>query len=112
MRNRNLASIKRYQPGDYLAVCDVCGFTFYASQLSLTYRNTRACERCFEVRNPQEFLVRQPSGIRPPWTRPKALVDDNAGVIPYQFAGLGMFLEIGGTQGFNIPGFGIFTGVD
>lgn len=111
MRNRNLESIKHYKAGDYLAVCDVCGFTFYASALRLTYRQTRACESCFDVCNPQDF-VRAPIGIKPSWTRPKPIVDHNNGVITYQLAGLGIFQEVPTNAGYNIPGLGIFTGVD
>ena len=45
-----------YKPGDHLAVCDVCGFTKYRSQLRLRWDGKLVCQADFEQRHPQDFV--------------------------------------------------------
>ena len=60
----------RYKPGDWLADCDVCGFTYYASELRKRWDGFMVCSSDYEERHPQD-LLRIPRSERPiPWARP------------------------------------------
>ena len=64
----------RYVKGDYLADCDVCGFTYLASQLRKRWDGYMVCSVDFEERHPQD-LLKIPRSERPvPWTRPPQYV--------------------------------------
>lgn len=58
-----------YKPGDYNSICDQCGSKRKASQLKLQWDGLRTCEKCFELRQPQDFVrgVPDPQGV--PWSR-------------------------------------------
>lgn len=61
----------QYKKGDYHADCDVCGFTFWASELRTRWDGMKVCAVDFEERHPQE-LIRAPRVERPiPWARPQ-----------------------------------------
>jgi hypothetical protein len=62
-----------YRPGEWKAVCDMCGLQYLASQLFEDYRGLRVCKKDLETRHPQEFVRPRVERIGPPWTR----VDDN-----------------------------------
>jgi len=47
---------RTYVPGDHLAACDVCGFTFYRSELRRRWDNMLVCDKDFERRHPQDFV--------------------------------------------------------
>ena len=64
-------STTSYKPGDWCAVCDVCGFEFMASQLKKRWDNVMVCDKDFELRHPQELLRGKKERISPPWTRPE-----------------------------------------
>lgn len=59
-----------YKPGDWKAVCDLCGFFFMASELQENYRGQRVCKKDFETRHPQELVRTRPERWVPDWTRP------------------------------------------
>ena len=42
-----------YKRGDNLAVCDICGFTYYASELKVTWDGVVACPHDYEPKHPQ-----------------------------------------------------------
>lgn len=46
----------QYKPGDHLAVCDVCGFTKYRSELRLRWDGRLVCDGDWEERHPQDFV--------------------------------------------------------
>ena len=60
-----------YKPGDWSAICDVCGFKFKASELKKRWDGMYVCKDDFETRHPSDFV----HPIRPepilPWTRPE-----------------------------------------
>ncbi len=42
-----------YKPGDYLVICDQCGFERYASECQMTWDNLFVCSNtCFEEKHP------------------------------------------------------------
>lgn len=56
---------------DWNAVCDVCGFTFKASQLKKRWDGVMVCENDWEMRHPQDF-IKVPRPEQPvPWSRPE-----------------------------------------
>ena len=60
----------RYKRGDWLADCDRCGFTFFASQLRKEWQGFMVCQSCHEPRHPQD-TIRAARAEKPvPWTRP------------------------------------------
>lgn len=65
-----------YKMGDWKAVCDRCGVTYYASQLSQEWTGLRVCRggntnHCFEPRHSQEKIRGKADRQAPPWTRPE-----------------------------------------
>lgn len=58
-----------YIPGDWNAVCDVCGFEFKASQLRKRWDGYRVCSKDWEQRHPQDFIRGKPERNRVPWAR-------------------------------------------
>lgn len=61
----------KYRPGDWLAVCDICGFRFFASELTKNWKNEYVCKSDLELRHPQEFIRVRPERIGVPWARPE-----------------------------------------
>lgn len=60
----------RWRDGDWLAVCDRCGITYYASQLSKEWTGFRVCSGCWDPRHPQEYLRGKADPQAAPWQRP------------------------------------------
>lgn len=51
-----------YKPGDYLVICDRCGFQRYASECKMTWDGFFVCEdTCYEDKHPQ-FTPPKPLG--------------------------------------------------
>ena len=46
----------QYVPGDYLMVCDRCGFTIRSSEAKKTWDGLMVCEPCWEPRHSQDFV--------------------------------------------------------
>lgn len=43
-----------YKPGDYLVICDICGFRKYASECRLNWKKQLVCsDTCFEEKHEQ-----------------------------------------------------------
>jgi len=60
-----------YVKGDWKAVCDGCGWEYKASELRSRWDGLRVCYKCWEPRQPQDF-VRGVADIQAPtWTRPE-----------------------------------------
>jgi hypothetical protein len=60
-----------YKPGDWNAICDICGLRFKSSQLKRNWKNEMVCEADFELRQPQDFVRVRPEKISVPWSRPE-----------------------------------------
>lgn len=61
-----------YKPGQWNAICDVCGFEFKSGELQKNWQGLMVCKSDFEVRHPQELIraVRDDSSTA--WNRPEA----------------------------------------
>lgn len=62
--------ITSFRAGDWVAICDRCGFKFHASRLRPTWDNFMVCERCWYPRHPQELLRAKQDDQSVPWARP------------------------------------------
>jgi len=59
----------RWKKGDWLTLCDVCGFKHYASELRERWDGRMVCRQDWELRHPQD-LIRLPRAERGiPWAR-------------------------------------------
>lgn len=62
----------RWKKGDWLCICDRCGFTYYASELRREWTGLMVCPDDYEERHPQDYLPSRPDQQAPPWTRPES----------------------------------------
>ena len=60
-----------YRGGDWLAICDVCGKKVKATELRLRWDNLMVDDRCWEPRQPQDFVRGVADWQAPPFTRPE-----------------------------------------
>lgn len=67
MRNRR----PQYIPGDYLMVCDRCGFTMRSSESKKTWDGLIVCPADFETRQPQDFVRGKEDKQNVPEARPR-----------------------------------------
>lgn len=66
-----MANYKRfYKKGDWKAACDVCGFSFKASELRLRWDGLMVCAGDWEMRHPQDLIKTVAPTQAVPWTRP------------------------------------------
>jgi PKD repeat protein len=59
-----------WKDGDWNSICDQCGYKYKASQLKLQWNGLRTCCRCFDLRNPQDFVKGVQDVQQTPFTRP------------------------------------------
>lgn len=71
MTTPKLAPADHLELGTWNAICDRCGGKNKAHQLSKMWNGLMACTRCWEPRQPQDFVrgVADPQPI--PWARPE-----------------------------------------
>lgn len=56
--------------GDWNAVCGECGKKFKASMLKHHWQGYYVCPRCWEPRQPQDFVRAMPDLQTVPWAQP------------------------------------------
>ena len=66
-----------YKSGQWLVLCDRCGFRYHSPQLRREWNGLRTCSgggtnNCFEERQPQDFVKGRKDQQSPKWTRPEA----------------------------------------
>lgn len=61
----------RYDNGDWIADCDVCGRKYKASALSQRWDGLMCCDDDWEIRQPQDFVRGVPDTQIAPWLRPE-----------------------------------------
>lgn len=60
-----------YVPGKWLAICDVCGFKFYNTELQKNWQGLMVCHKDYESRHMQD-LIKVSANEKPiPWVRPE-----------------------------------------
>lgn len=60
-----------YRPGDWWAICDVCGQKYRASKMAKRWDGLMVCHNDMEARHPQDFLKIRGDKQTPPWIRPR-----------------------------------------
>jgi hypothetical protein len=66
-----LSYIPRYDKGDWIADCDVCGRKYKASVLRQRWDGLMCCPDDWEIRQPQDFVRGVPDTQIAPWLRPE-----------------------------------------
>jgi hypothetical protein len=61
----------RYDKGDWIADCDVCGRKYKASLLTERWDGLMCCEDDWEIRQPQDFVRGVADTQIAPWLRPE-----------------------------------------
>jgi hypothetical protein len=61
-----------YKSGDYNSICDYCGRKFKFSALRKTWDGFYNCKRCWEPRQPQDFVRGVKDVQAVPVTRPES----------------------------------------
>ena len=64
---------------EHLGDCDICGFTFHASELRKTWDNMYVCKDDFEVRHPGDFVRGVKDNTAPAWVRHTDYLNDTNG---------------------------------
>jgi len=59
-----------WKRGKWLAICDVCGFEHYNTELKKRWDGLMVCKDDWEPRHPQDF-VRSVKESTIPWSRPE-----------------------------------------
>jgi len=57
-------------PGDWNSMCYRCGHKFKASMLERYWAGYWLCGRCWNPRQPQDFVRALPDKMTPPWAQP------------------------------------------
>lgn len=66
-----MSDYKYYVKGDWDAICDVCGFKRKASQLRKRWDGLMVDDKCWEPRQPQDFVRAKIDTQVVPWSRPE-----------------------------------------
>lgn len=66
-----MSYIPRYDKGDWIADCDVCGRKYKASQLTKRWDGLMCCHHDWEPRQPQDFVRGVDDNQTVPWSRPE-----------------------------------------
>jgi hypothetical protein len=64
-----LSYIPRYDKGNWIAMCDVCGRKYKASTLKKRWDGLMCCDRDWEIRQPQDFVRGIADTQIAPWLR-------------------------------------------
>jgi len=64
-----------YAPGNWVALCDVCGFKFKALDLKRDWRGLMVCKDDYELRHESDFLRVQKEKISVEFSRPYPVED-------------------------------------
>ena len=57
--------------GDWVAICDVCGFKFKASKLRERWDGLMVCQEDWEFRHPQDLIRYPKEDTSIPWSSPE-----------------------------------------
>jgi len=71
-----------YKAGDYLVICDICGFQKYASECRLNWKKQLVCPECYEEKHPQ---YTEPTSLHEKQTVPIHRPEKDATYLTYPF---------------------------
>jgi hypothetical protein len=80
-----------YDKGNWKGICDACGRIVKASELQRRWDGFMVDERCWEPRQPQDFVRGVADYQAPPYTRP----EQSDSFIPFNFTPLLSYLSNG-----------------
>lgn len=60
-----------YKPGQWNAICDICGFEFKSGELRKNWQGLMVCASDFEQRHPQELIRAVRDDPSTEWNRPE-----------------------------------------
>jgi len=66
-----LSYTPRYDRGNWIADCDVCGRKYKATMLTQRWDGLMCCDDDWEIRQPQDFVRGVPDTQIAPWLRPE-----------------------------------------
>ena len=66
-----MSYISRYDKGNWIALCDVCGRKYKASLLKKRWDGLMCCDDDWEIRQPQDFVRGVADLQAPKWARPE-----------------------------------------
>ena len=73
-----------YVPGDWNAICEVCGRKVKASALRQRWDGFMVCSRDWEPRHPQDFVKPKADKISVPWTSNPEDIDITVDYIEFE----------------------------
>ena len=82
-----------YKKGDWKAICDSCGFEFYASELKERWDGMRVCKEDYETRHPLDFIRAKEDKPNIIWTRP----NDSASAVTIYTNNQSLAVTLSGT---------------
>ena len=75
-----------YKPGDWNALCDICGFKYKMSELKETWDGYQACPQDWNIRQPQDYVkgVQDNQSVPVSWPDPPNIFvpESETGPIP------------------------------
>jgi len=60
-----------YKSGENNVICDQCGFKYKANELRKQWDGLWVCKKCFDKRNPQDFVRGVKDDTSPNLSRPR-----------------------------------------
>lgn len=72
-----------YVSGEFNFICDVCGFKKKSSEARERWDGLMACRKCWEPRQPQDFVQTKEDKITTEWSRKEP--DDQFVTVNYTF---------------------------
>lgn len=82
-----------YKPGQWRALCDVCGFKYWSGEMRKRWDGLMVCPKDFELDHPQKYIKVQEESQGTPWARPEPAEDTFIGICyiyeTYAYAGIG-----------------------
>ena len=76
-----MSYLSRYDKGDWLTICDVCGRKYKATNLKKRWDGLMCCDDDWEIRQPQDFVKGQADHQIAPWLRDES----SNNFIPFNF---------------------------
>ena len=89
-----MSYLPRYDKGDWLTICDVCGRKFKDTNLKKRWDGLMCCDEDWEIRQPQDFVRGQKDTQIAPWLRS----EPSNSFIPFNFTSTLISVPQGSTS--------------